>query len=828
MPTQVQLRGGSASENDAFTGALREVTVDTSNNSVRIHDGSTAGGHRLLTVREFTANINLEGSFIQANNIVTAGLSIKNDNHQFVVTVASKTAIHPYYGSGSSSAYFIDGEESPYILLAPGITYLFDQSDSSNSGHPLRFYTDVTKNNAYTTGVTTNGTPGSAGAWTKIVPTSTTTCVLYYQCSSHGYMGSGASVVNGYNPTFYQTANAQSDLANTNSAIADRMQVANTTTLVNDRMQVANVNTLVNDRMQVANVTTLVNDRMQVANVTTLVNDRMQVANTTTLVNDRLQVANATTLLAAKLDSSSYTTADVRSKAALANTNSAIADRLQVANATIVNLGDVAQGTTPTNGQILKYASGNNTFYFASESGGGGGGSSTLTGLTDVVQGVSPTNDQILKFVAANSTFVFAADSTGGGGGGSGDVANSYLTATFVPNTAFQSALANTNAFIATKLNSSSYTTADVQAKAALGNTNAFIATKLNSSSYTTADVQSKAALGNTNLAIADRMQVANVNTLVNDRMQVANVNTLVNDRMQVANVNTLVNDRLQVANATIGNLGDVVQGVTPTDNYILKYNAANTTWLYEADGGSGGGAAMSRTHTAFEGDGSTVAYTLGATPTNENHIDVVVDGLVQHRDTYSLSGATLTFSAAPSLGANVQVTITEGAASSQALTGQTDVVQGVTPTNGDIIKYNSSNTTFIFSDDIQGVYTDKNQTLDLTGGLVATTSNTIQIDASLGNFISANLNANVTSMTVSNIPATGTPYSFTLRFKYPDAVTRTVTWGSSVYWPSNTAPTLTCTANTVDTFVFYTIDGGSHILGFTAGQNHYLINEDG
>lgn len=71
--------------------------------------------------------------------------------------------------------------------------------------------------------------------------------------------------------------------------------------------------------------------------------------------------------------------------------------------------------------------------------------------------------------------------------------------------------LANTNAFIATKLNSSSYTTADVQAKAALANTNTFIGTKLDSSSYTTADVQAKAALANTNAFIATKAAVANV-----------------------------------------------------------------------------------------------------------------------------------------------------------------------------------------------------------------------------------------------------------------------------------------------------------------------------
>jgi len=42
--TQLQLRGGTKAENDVFTGAAREVTVDTSSNSLRAHDGATAGG----------------------------------------------------------------------------------------------------------------------------------------------------------------------------------------------------------------------------------------------------------------------------------------------------------------------------------------------------------------------------------------------------------------------------------------------------------------------------------------------------------------------------------------------------------------------------------------------------------------------------------------------------------------------------------------------------------------------------------------------------------------------------------------------------------------
>ena len=44
MATQLQLRRGTEAENNAFTGAVGEVTVDTTNNALRVHDGSTQGG----------------------------------------------------------------------------------------------------------------------------------------------------------------------------------------------------------------------------------------------------------------------------------------------------------------------------------------------------------------------------------------------------------------------------------------------------------------------------------------------------------------------------------------------------------------------------------------------------------------------------------------------------------------------------------------------------------------------------------------------------------------------------------------------------------------
>jgi len=113
------------------------------------------------------------------------------------VTVDSKSGNHPYQGVGSGNAYFLNGLEAPALRLtgvdasnsAYAQYYRFDQSDSSNSGHPLRFYLESDKSTAYTTGVTTNGTAGSSGAYTQIAVDENTPNILYYQCSSHGYMG---------------------------------------------------------------------------------------------------------------------------------------------------------------------------------------------------------------------------------------------------------------------------------------------------------------------------------------------------------------------------------------------------------------------------------------------------------------------------------------------------------------------------------------------------------------------------------------------------------------------------------------------------------------
>lgn len=96
-------------------------------------------------------------------------------------------------GATGSNKYYIDGTSAyPTISLTEGSTYRFDQSDSSNAGHPLRLSTTSggthVGGSEYTTGVTTFGTPGSLGAYTEITVAANAP-TLYYYCTNHSSMG---------------------------------------------------------------------------------------------------------------------------------------------------------------------------------------------------------------------------------------------------------------------------------------------------------------------------------------------------------------------------------------------------------------------------------------------------------------------------------------------------------------------------------------------------------------------------------------------------------------------------------------------------------------
>ena len=103
----------------------------------------------------------------------------------------------------------------------------------------------------------------------------------------------------------------------------------------------------------------------------------------------------------------------------------------------------------------------------------------------------------------------------------------------------------------------------------------------------------------------------------------------------------------------------------------------------------------------------------------------------------------------------------------------------------------------------------------DHNNGALSNSNQTLTLDAHNGNNFSVTTAANITSFVVSNLPASGTAFFFTLKVTYGGS--HSITWGSAVKWNAATAPTLSTSGS--DIFAFYTVDSGTTIYGFTAGQ---------
>ena len=59
-----------------------------------------------------------------------------------------------------------------------------------------------------------------------------------------------------------------------------------------------------------------------------------------------------------------------------------------------------------------------------------------------------------------------------------------------------------------------------------------------------------------------------------------------------------------------------------------------------------------------FTGDGATVSFSLGSA-INENNTNVYINGVYQQKNTYSMSGSSIVFSAAPPTTSTIEVSFT-------------------------------------------------------------------------------------------------------------------------------------------------------------------------
>tara|TARA_Y100001938_G_scaffold150958_1_gene244685 strand:+ start:1985 stop:2707 length:723 start_codon:yes stop_codon:yes gene_type:complete len=70
MPTQLQFRRGTTSQNNSFTGAVGELSIDTDTENIRVHDGSQAGGFEIIPAGTIVAfgNTTAPGGWLACND----------------------------------------------------------------------------------------------------------------------------------------------------------------------------------------------------------------------------------------------------------------------------------------------------------------------------------------------------------------------------------------------------------------------------------------------------------------------------------------------------------------------------------------------------------------------------------------------------------------------------------------------------------------------------------------------------------------------------------------------------------------------------------------
>jgi hypothetical protein len=103
----------------------------------------------------------------------------------------------------------------------------------------------------------------------------------------------------------------------------------------------------------------------------------------------------------------------------------------------------------------------------------------------------------------------------------------------------------------------------------------------------------------------------------------------------------------------------------------------------------------------------------------------------------------------------------------------------------------------------------------------VVSSSNVATLDVANNNYFYTTLTENITTVTLSGLPATGKFVSWAWEITQDAGASGyTITWPAAVVWAGGTAPTLTATASAVDVISFWTRDGGTTVYGSVSGQD--------
>ena len=92
MSRQIQIRRGTKNQHASFTGAIGEVTMDTTNKTLRVHDGVTVGGNEMLSRNGFFSYV--------TNCITEIPQDIKLELNNGTLTLKAGSTVYVPNGAG--------------------------------------------------------------------------------------------------------------------------------------------------------------------------------------------------------------------------------------------------------------------------------------------------------------------------------------------------------------------------------------------------------------------------------------------------------------------------------------------------------------------------------------------------------------------------------------------------------------------------------------------------------------------------------------------------------------------------------------------------------
>lgn len=126
----LQIRGDSVTE-DARVMPAGVITVDTDRNEIRLHDGVTAGGHRILNISQLQAYSSLEFDAVRA--VSTPGALADDSGSKFIQLTASGTFSLPALSNLDVGQGLWIQATAASVTLEPDGSEQFEESNATST-----------------------------------------------------------------------------------------------------------------------------------------------------------------------------------------------------------------------------------------------------------------------------------------------------------------------------------------------------------------------------------------------------------------------------------------------------------------------------------------------------------------------------------------------------------------------------------------------------------------------------------------------------------------------------------------------------------------------